>query len=122
MENIKLLLIDDEEELVYPMSERLELRGFEVKVATHWKSALKFFDDQTFDVAVVDIKLPGMNGMDLMKMLFQLQPDLKVILMSGHATEDDTKLAKSLGASDLMIKPIKMVNLINHINEILSNE
>ena len=122
MEKIRLLLVDDEEELVYPMAERLEIRGFKVKVATKWNEALKYFDKKRYNVAIIDIKLPGMNGFDLMKMFFKLQPDLKVILISGHASEEDKSKALELGASALIVKPVKMNHLIETIKDILGIE
>jgi DNA-binding NtrC family response regulator len=119
MDKIKILIVDDETELVFPMAERMEIRGFDVKAAEKWSDALKYFETQRFDIAVLDIKMPGMSGLDLMKMIFHLQKDIKIILMSGHGTEEEIKDFISKGASDLMIKPLKMENLILKINEIL---
>ena len=122
MEKIKILLVDDEAELVYPMADRLQIRGFEVAAAENWSDALKFFDKKRFDVAVIDMKLPGLSGMDLMKMILHLQPDIKIILISGHGTDEEIRECKNKGACDLMIKPVKMANLIKKINEILEIE
>lgn len=121
MAKIKLLIVDDEAELVYPMSERLEIRGFEVEAVTNWSDALKLFDDSRFDLAIVDVKLPGLSGVELMKMIFQLQPDIKVILMSGHGSEEEARDCKAKGACELLIKPVKMNSLVNKILKIIDS-
>ena len=119
MNRYKILIVDDDEELAYPLSERLNFRGFDVEVATNWADSLKLFEYHSFNLALLDIKLPGMNGLDLMKMMKNIQKDLKIILMSGHGTEEDAKECISKGACVLMIKPIKIDVLIKKINEIL---
>ena len=121
MEKIRLLLVDDEEELVYPMSDRLRMRGFDVSTAVNFTDSIKYLENNSFDLALLDIKLPGFSGIDLMKMAFHIQPKIKIILMSGHGSDEDIEECKFKGACDLLIKPVKMDNLIDKINNLLSS-
>lgn len=119
---IKIVIVDDESELVFPMADRLEMRGFDVQAADSSTSALMLFEKDRFDIALIDVKMPGISGIDLMKMIFRLQPDIKVILMSGHGTEELVRDCKKMGACDLLIKPVKMRDLIERIHGIISPE
>ncbi len=116
---IRILIIDDEPELVFPLADRLEMRGFDVSASDNWAEALKFFDNKRFDIALLDVKLPGISGIELMKLVFQLQPGIKVIFMSGHGTDDEFVNCKKGGACDLLIKPIDINKLIEKINYII---
>lgn len=121
MEKVKLLLIDDEEELIFTLAERLMLRGFEADAVTNPADAIKLIEKKVYDLAIIDIKLPGINGIELMKIIREIIPNIKIILLTGHGTPEEGKKAKLDGASEYLIKPININELIGNINKLLFN-
>lgn len=117
---IRVLLVDDEEELVTTLSERLEIRGFSADWVTTVAAACDILRDKTFDVAILDVKLPGMSGPDLKRRMARLAPDLKFIFMTGHGSEHSFKeCAAEAGASYSLMKPVNIEVLVQKIREIV---
>jgi DNA-binding NtrC family response regulator len=87
--SIRVLLVDDEEELVSTLAERLSLRGIEADWVTTAEDALKQVETRAYDVAVLDVKIPKVSGLALKKMLEEKCPHLKSIFLTGHGSEDD---------------------------------
>ncbi|MDA3843691.1 MAG: response regulator [Candidatus Kapabacteria bacterium] len=115
MSKIKVLLVDDEEELVFTLSERLQFRGFDTDAALNSVDALRLASINDYDVAVIDLKLPLVTGQDLMKMIKHIQPDLKIIFMTGHCSDDQGRKGIGKGYFDCLIKPIKIDILFESI-------
>ena len=86
--NIRVLLIDDEETLLEYLSKRLLKKGFTVKVAVSGEEALGAAKEEQFDVAVVDLKMPGIDGVETQKRLREIQPFLQCIVLTGHGSID----------------------------------
>ncbi|MGB9771641.1 MAG: response regulator [Candidatus Kapaibacteriota bacterium] len=107
----KIIIIDDEIEFAELLSDRLSLRGFETEYVTNHFEALKLAEQKKFDIAIIDVKLKGINGIELMKLLLQIQPKLKVILITGHGTEEEKQRGLAFGASRYLVKPIDIENL-----------
>jgi len=115
VERIKILIVDDEEDLVSTLAERLALRGFEVETATTGAEALELLDRERFSVLLVDVKMPGIGGLELTAEIKRSYPHLPVILFAGHSSLDDAGRALREGACDYLIKPIEIEKLIDKI-------
>ncbi len=109
----RVLLVDDEPELVFTMAERLEIRGYDVDAVTSGQEALDRLSEATYDVAVVDVKMPGMGGQVVLGRASQDLPDLPVIMLTGHGSTEEF----SGGACAYLFKPVSIEDLIETIEE-----
>ncbi len=118
MNTIRLLLIDDEEELVSTLVERLEIRGIEAEYVTSGPEAFKLLEEKEFDAVVLDYKLPGMSGIQVMERILESYPKLKIILITGAGSldEEKEKIPKEK-AFDVLLKPVDIDVLIQKLNE-----
>jgi DNA-binding NtrC family response regulator len=112
MEALRILIVDDEEELVSALVERLTLRGFQAKGVTTGAEALAYLKDATCDVVLLDVKMPGIGGLEVIKDIKEIQPSLEVILLTGHSSEKDAEIGMTLGAFDYIMKPAKIDDLL----------
>lgn len=101
----KILLIDDEQDFLHVMSERMTARNMEVSTASSAKEGLAKVASASFDAVILDLAMPEMDGIEALKILKGKNPDLEVILLTGHATIKQGIEAMKLGALDLMEKP-----------------
>jgi DNA-binding NtrC family response regulator len=115
MGGLRVLIVDDEEDLVSTMAERLELRGFEVETATSGTDALAHVGKSDFSVLLVDVKMPGVGGLELMAEIKRDHPDLPVILFTGHTSVADAERGIQEGAFGYLTKPIDIDRLIEKI-------
>lgn len=122
MSKIKVLIVDDEEELASLLAERLNFRGFDADFATTSANAIKATENKLYDIAIIDVRLKAMNGIELMKLIIQIQPQIKVILFTGHGTEEEGRRGLALGASKYIVKPINLENLILEILGVLEKK
>lgn len=111
----RLLLVDDEEEFIEAFGLRLEVRGFDVEKATTGTEALAKAKEQVFDVAIVDLAMPGMDGIETLEHLRALDPLLQVIVLTGHSTSRRVDVALGLGAVDFVPKPANFQELLAKI-------
>lgn len=102
---IRLLIVDDEEDLVTFLSHRLRKRGMEVSTALGGAEALQAATERTFDVAVVDLKMPGMDGITAMEGLRRLQPFVEILMLTGHGSHESAWEAGRLQAFRYLLKP-----------------
>lgn len=117
MKHISVLLVDDEKELAVTLAERLTIRGFSVDWAITAESALKLFKDKKYDVAVIDVKLPGLSGVALKEHMAEIDPALKFIFMTGHGSQEDFEAGSaSAGESNYLWKPVDIEALAEKIN------
>lgn len=119
MKNIKVLIVDDEEELADLLAERLKLRGFEADFATSSSDAIKAVEKNNYDVAIIDVRLKALNGIELMKLIKEIRPQMKVILFTGHGSEEEGHRGLILGASQYLVKPVSLETLIFEIYKVL---
>jgi DNA-binding NtrC family response regulator len=112
MEALRILIVDDEEELVSALEERLYLRGFEAKGFTTGEEALAYLADKPCDVVLLDVKMPGLGGLEVIKRIKERTPSLQVILLTGHSSVQDAERGMGLGAFDYLVKPIQIDELI----------
>jgi DNA-binding NtrC family response regulator len=113
----KVLLVDDENDFLSIMSERMTNRGMEVSTTTSAKQAIKMTETESFDAVVMDLQMPEMNGLEALKVLKANKPELQIILLTGHATLERGVEAMKLGAMDLMEKPVDLRLLIEKIKK-----
>ncbi len=112
MAALRVLFVDDEEELVSTVVERLDLRGIDATGAMSGQEALTRIEEQPFDVVVLDVRMPGLGGFDVIKRIKQSHPDLEVILLSGHGDKEAAETGLGLGAFDYVQKPVDLTDLI----------
>ena len=112
-----VLLVDDEEQFLEALSQRLETRGLKVDTVTSGEEALKQVEDQNFDAIIVDLAMPGIDGIETLKRIKEKRPDLEIIILTGHATVKSGIDAMKLGAEDFLEKPVDLNELLVKIGE-----
>jgi two-component system OmpR family response regulator len=117
MSDRRVLLVDDEEEFVAVLAERLGARGLQADTAATGQSALVKAGESRYDAILLDMAMPGMDGIETLKRLLNLNPDLQVILLTGRATLEEAATAIKLGALDLLEKPADIDTLVQKIED-----
>jgi DNA-binding response OmpR family regulator len=112
MARLRVLFVDDEEELVGTVVERLAFRGIEATGALSGAEALRLIGEQDFDVVVLDVKMPGLSGFDVLRTVRQERPGLSVVFLTGHGAEEDAREGLRMGAFDYLVKPINIDALV----------
>lgn len=112
-----VLLIDDEQEFVTTLAERLEIRGFSTATAVDGESGLDLIRQRDWSVVILDLLMPGMSGLETLKQIRQIAPDLPVILLTGHGSTRDGMEVMKLGAIDYLMKPLAIEELLKKIKE-----
>ncbi len=113
----KVLLIDDEQDFLTVMSERMESRDMRVTTAVSATEALEKVEKESFDAVILDLMMPEMDGLETLKILKEKNPELQVILLTGHATVEKGIEAMKLGAMDLVEKPADLSTLTEKIKK-----
>jgi DNA-binding NtrC family response regulator len=101
----RVLLVDDEEEYLEIMSERMRARDIDVTTSTSAREALDMIATESFDAVIMDFMMPEMNGIEALKAIKEKNPEMQIILLTGHATVEKTVEAMKAGAMDLIEKP-----------------
>ena len=114
---IKLLIVDDEVAFLSSIARRLELRDFDVTKATNGKEALEAAHSEKFDLALVDLKMPGMSGQNLLEFLKSDHKFLEVIILTGHGSLESAVECTKLGAYAYLPKPYELDRLIDLLKE-----
>lgn len=113
----KVLLIDDEVEFLENLSERMRVRGMDVSTAQTTDNAINAVEEAEYDAIVLDLQMPGMNGIEMLKVIKERHPDMQVILLTGQATLEAGIEAMKLGAMDFMEKPADINSLTEKIRK-----
>ena len=113
----RVLLVDDEESFVKALAKRLKARGMNVETSGSGEGALEMAKRHTFDVIVLDLAMPGMDGIETLRKLRAIDPDLQILLLTGHGTIEKGVEAMKLGALDFLPKPTDLPDLMEHIRE-----
>jgi DNA-binding NtrC family response regulator len=108
---LRLLFVDDEEHLQEFMRSELPQLGHEVTVCGNGRMALKILEKQTFDAAIIDLRMPGMTGIELLEQMKQLAPDIETVVQTGYASQETAIEALRLGAFDYITKPCKLAEI-----------
>ncbi len=113
---MKIILVDDEEKFISSLAERLEIRGIDSDWATSGDEAISKVRDNNYDVAVLDVKMPGLSGLELKNKLQTIDEKLKFIFVTGHGSEEDYVAGCKEGCF-YIIKPFKIDHLVEKIKE-----
>ncbi len=114
---IKVLITDDEKEFVDTLSARLEIRNFSVTAVYSGKAAIEMIEKLKFDVIILDVLMPEMDGIETLKLIKEKSPLTPVIMLTGEATVDNAIKGMKLGAFDFLIKPTDTERLAEKINQ-----
>jgi two-component system OmpR family response regulator len=113
----KVLLVDDEKEFTETLSERLRLRDLDVFTAASGSEALNLAAQHRFDAVILDLQMPGMDGIETLKHLLETDHDQQVIVLTGHGTISKSVEALKAGATEFFEKPIDIQTLSEKIGE-----
>lgn len=116
MSGLSVLLVDDEEEFLEPMVARLKRRKVECEAARSGEEALSLLARRSFDVAVVDVKMPGMDGLELLRRIRREYPGVAVVLLTGHASVELGVQGMELGAFEYLLKPVDLDELLDVVH------
>jgi DNA-binding NtrC family response regulator len=122
MNKVKVLLVDDEEEFVSALAERLDIRGIEAHVATDGEQALEMIENDTFQVIVLDVIMPGISGLEVLQRINAKQIDTVVILLTGHGSTKEGLEGMRMGAFDYLMKPLDIDDLISKMHEAIESK
>ena len=114
-QTIKVLLVDDEEDFVTSMSERMRIRELGSDVVFTGEAAIESLDQQVPDVMVVDLNMPGIDGLEVLRQVKRMAPQVEVILLTGHGSDKDERAARRLGAFEYLRKPVDLEELVRNI-------
>lgn len=115
MRDIRILLVDDEEEFVTALAERLSLRDLTSRTAFSGDEAMRFVDDAAPDIMVLDLKMPGTPGMEVLRAVRERYPGIQVIVLTGHGNDLDEAEARAIGVFDYLRKPVDIEALVGRI-------
>jgi DNA-binding NtrC family response regulator len=113
----KVLLVDDEKDFVESLSERLDIRNFDVTCEFNGMDALKRIQEQDFDVIILDVLMPGKDGVETLQEIKKIKPLVQVIMLTGHATVETAINGMKQGAYDYLIKPTDTETLVKKIDK-----
>ena len=109
---IKVLLVDDEEGYVNVLAKRMTKRRVEVSTALSGSEAIQTLRKKDFDVAVVDLKMEDIDGIEVLKIFKKMDPELPVVMLTGHGSEKAARDGLALGAFDYLTKPYDLEDLL----------
>jgi DNA-binding NtrC family response regulator len=119
---LRVLIVDDEEELVQALVERLKLRGMDAHGVTTGKRALEQIHSETFDVVLLDVKMPGLGGMKVIEGIKHKRPGLQVVMLTGHGSIQDAERGMRLGAFRYLQKPVDIEDLCQLLRQAASGK
>ncbi|MDI6796726.1 MAG: response regulator [Desulfatibacillaceae bacterium] len=117
MEKMKILLVDDEERFLQTTKKLLEKKGIEAMTATGGEAALDILDTSIVHVVILDVKMPGMDGIETLRLIKSRHPLVEVIMLTGHATVESAVDGLKSGATDYVMKPCDINALIEKATE-----
>jgi len=112
MKPYSVLVVDDEEEFVTTLVERLQLRAIDAEGATRGAEALEMLQKKEFDIILLDVKMPGIGGLEVIRRIKAAHPKTEVILLTGHSSEEAIEEGKNAGALEYLMKPVDIEDLI----------
>jgi two-component system OmpR family response regulator len=117
MEKVKVLVVDDEPDFLETIVKRLHRRDINATGVESGKKALELLETETYDVVVLDVLMPGMDGIETLKHMKKRKPFVEVIILTGHASVESGIQGMQHGAFDYVMKPADLDELINKIRE-----
>ena len=122
MEGLRVLFVDDEDDFRETIVKRLNARKIQAMGAERGVRALEIVKDNDFDVIVLDVKMPGMDGIETLRHIKQMKPEIEVIMLTGHASVEFGLKGMQLGAFDYVMKPAPLNELLDTINQAWSKK
>lgn len=116
----RILLVDDEQEFVTTLAERLDLRGIRARVAFDGEAALRAVEEEVPDLVALDVLMPGIKGLEVLQRIKAAHPEVQVILLTGQGTTRDGIDGMRLGAFDYMMKPLDIEDLVGKMAEAIA--
>jgi DNA-binding NtrC family response regulator len=114
---IRVLVVDDEEQFVETLAERLVIRNYDVTISLSGEDALEKVRGYNFDVVVLDVLMPGIDGIEALREIKNIKPLTEVIMLTGHATVETAIEGMKLGAYDYLMKPCETQDLVMKIDK-----
>lgn len=118
----RILIVDDEKNIRLTLCHTLEMTGYSVETAVNGEDALQQLEEQSFDLVLLDLKMPGMDGAEVLAQVNQRHPDVKVIIVTAHGTVDNAVEAMKTGAMDFIQKPFAPQEIRELVAEVLDRE
>lgn len=120
---MRILLVDDEVDFVVTLAERLSLRGIESDWTAKPEEAIEMAKRHSYDLAVLDVKMPKVSGINLKKRLQELYPDMKFIFLTGHGSEESYLAGtREAGVDYYLLKPVRIEELVDKIRSAVTGE
>ena len=113
----RVLLVDDDEKFVYYLSERLINREYDVTTSLSGEDTIEKVTSYNFDVVILDVLMPGMDGIQALREIKRIKPLTEVIMLTGHASVESGIEGMKLGAYDYLMKPCEIQKLVSKINK-----
>lgn len=117
MQCIRVLIADDEIEFLETLKRRLKKRGLEVEGVKSGEEALDLLSKQEFDVLILDVKMPGLDGIETLRLVKEKAPDMEVIMLTGHANVEVAMQGMEIGAFDYLMKPMDIDELVYKVED-----
>ncbi len=117
MNDFKVLFVDDEMDFIETLMKRMKKRGVDVEGVGSGEEALKVLDSKPIDVVVLDVKMPGMDGIETLREIKKRHPLVEVIMLTGHANVEVAIQGMELGAFDYLMKPMAIDELFFKLND-----
>jgi len=115
MEKFRILVVDDEVDFVETIVSRLRSKGLEAEGVYRGKEAIDLVDDKEFDVCILDVKMPGMDGIETLRELKKKKPHMEVIMLTGHGSVESGIKGLQLGAYNYVMKPVPFADLLQQM-------
>jgi two-component system, OmpR family, response regulator len=117
MDKFRVLIVDDEEDFVETIVKRLRDRGLEVEGVTSGKAALNAVEEKDYDVIILDVKMPGMDGIETLRHIKKKRPLTEVIMLTGHGSVESGIQGLQLGAYNYVMKPVPLNDLLKQMTQ-----
>lgn len=118
MDKISLLLVDDEVEFLAPMVKRLKKRNYQVQTSTNGPDAIDFIRKNPVELVVLDVQMPGMDGIETLSQIKRIDPSIGVVMLTGHANIEAAIAGMELGAFDYLMKPMNFDELVYKLQDV----
>lgn len=119
---IRLLLVDDEIDYLDVLAKRLTRRGISVSKAGSGSEAIRILRDRVFDVSILDLKMEDMDGIEVLKIFGAMAPEMAVIMLTGHGSEQAARDGMELGAFDYLTKPCDLEHLLERVHAAMTED
>ncbi|SDN95403.1 Response regulator receiver domain-containing protein [Desulfonauticus submarinus] len=113
-----ILIVDDEKDYLSALAERLELRGYLCLKSINGEQAIKIIKEKKPDLVLLDLKMPGISGIEVLKWIYENHPNLPVFIITGHGSTKEKELCLELGAKEYLNKPVDFQKLLQKIREL----